>query len=74
MNDERYIPVEAVAECFQVEVRWLERVCELDLIPHVRRDPVLEVEAGELERVARIVRLHFHQGVELSVVELLLPR
>ena len=72
MSEERYVTLEAVAECFQVELHWLEEVCELDLVPHVRRERALSVEAIQLERVARIIRLHFHLGIELSALEVLL--
>jgi hypothetical protein len=47
-------------------------VCELRLVRAVHERGAWRVEVTELDRVARIVRLCVHQGVELEFVSVLI--
>ncbi len=62
----KHLTAQAVAECFEVEVRWVEEVCAIGLLGDdvvVEREITISVE--KLDLVARIVRLH-RQGVQLE--------
>lgn len=72
MNGAHLLTLEVVAECFDVRVDWLALVCELRLVRAVHERGAWRVEVTELERVARIVRLCVHQGVELEFVSVLI--
>lgn len=67
------LTLEVVATCFDVQVAWLVEVCETGLVHAVLgADGDWRVEVDDLPRIARIVRLCVHQGVQLDVVELLI--
>ena len=70
--EERFLSLQVVADCFEVRVAWLEEVYETGLLgPAVRRKETVELAASELDLVAQIIRLHFHQGVDLQGIALL---
>jgi len=71
----RWVTVDAVARCYTVKVEWVLEVVATGLLGHsVERSGALTITADQLERVAKIVQLHFHHGVELSGVHILLTR
>ncbi|MCB9916071.1 MAG: hypothetical protein H6828_13155 [Planctomycetes bacterium] len=73
LHGEGYLTIEAIAECFHVDVAVVRESYELGLFGEVAESEgrvVLHVR--ELERVATIVRWHVHLGVELTSVALLL--
>ena len=73
VRGELYLTLDLVAACYSVEIRWLEQVTELGLLSTAERvEGALAIAARELDRVARIVRWHFHQGIDLGVVAVLL--
>ena len=80
--EERYLSLQVVADCFEVRVAWLEEVYEIGLLgpaarragPAARRAETVELAASELDLVAQIIRLHFHQGVDLQGIALLFAR
>ncbi len=69
----RWVTVETVARCYTVQVEWVQQVVELGLVGRCEeREGSVTMPAAQLERVAKIVQLHFYQGLELSVVSVLL--
>ena len=73
LEGELYLTLEAVAHCYQVEVTWLREAYELGLLGRGRRiDGGVAIAAARLDRVATIFRLHFHQGVNLPGIALVL--
>jgi MerR HTH family regulatory protein len=71
----RWITVEAVAQCYTVQVEWVREVVSTGLLGEsVERSGTLAITAAQLERVAKIVQLHFHLGVDLTGIEILLSR
>ena len=73
IEGELYVTLEIVADCYRVESAWLRRVYELGLLGQGRvRDTQLVISARRLDRVARIVQLHFHHGVSLELLDAVL--
>ena len=71
-GEERFLTLEVVAAWFEVRVTWLEEVYEAGLLgAGARRRETIELAASELDRVARIIRLHHYEGVDLSGIALL---
>lgn len=68
-----HLSLRTVAQVYNVQVDWLEEVFELGLLgsgEHVGGG--VTVAATQLDRVARIVRLHFYDGVNLESIGVLL--
>jgi hypothetical protein len=75
IRGEVYVTLEAAADCYRVEARWLERLHEEGLLARAERvEGALALPASELDRLAAILRWHRHLGVELEVVRALLVR
>jgi len=73
LHGESWIAIETVAETFACEVSLVRQVYELGLLgPGEQVDQALFVRTAMLDRVAIIVRMHVHQGLELSAIEVLL--
>jgi hypothetical protein len=67
IRGELHLTLEAVAECYRVEVAWLREVHGFGLLgPGASAGDSTAIPARQLDRVARIVRLHFHHGLDLS--------
>jgi hypothetical protein len=70
-----HLSLTTVAHCYEVQTAWLEAVYEQGLLRHAQVvETSVLIEASDLDRVARIVRLHFHHGVDLAGIEVLLDR
>ncbi len=68
----RFVSLVTVAECFQVEVRWIEQVYEFGLLgAGHQEDDQLSIAAEHLQRVADVLRLT-RQGVNLEGIALIL--
>lgn len=73
IRGEVFLSLEEVASCYQVELSFLREVYEMGLIgPGELAEGRLAIPARELDRVAEILRLHFHQGVNLAGIALFL--
>lgn len=73
IDGQLYLHLEVVAECYHVEVTWLREVYELGLLGDGRRvEATIAIPVVSLDRVARIIRMHFHYGQDLGSLELLL--
>ncbi len=78
-EQERLLSLEVVAETFEVRSSWLAEVYELGLIgpsahAGTRRGESIVFAVSDLDRVAHIIRLHFHQGVDLQSIVLSFAR
>lgn len=73
IRGELFLPLEEVASCYQVDLAFLREVYDMGLIgPGELARGRLAIPARELDRVAEILRLFFHQGVNLAGIALLL--
>lgn len=62
-----YLTLETVAECYRVEVEWIEEAYDLGLLgPGERVGASTAVAAAALDRMGRIVRLHRQLGINLA--------
>ena len=68
---ELVLSLETVAAFYRVELTVLREACELGLIGALGAADV-GIAASRLDRVAEIVRLHVHHGIELGALLLLL--
>ena len=67
IRGERYITLDAAAECYQCEVTWVEQVYAFGLLG--RGEPVgagVAIRTSMLDRLARLVALCRYQGLELD--------
>jgi len=68
-----HVSLQAVARCFDVRISWVEEIYEQGLLGSCQRvDNRVAIAAAELDRVARIVRLHFCQGIDLAGIVFLM--
>lgn len=69
----RYVSLRTVAECYDVEIAWVEEVYEFGLLGEGQ---TIEGEAAitddMLERVAEIRRLQIQHGVNLPGIAIIL--
>ena len=73
IHGEVHLTLATVADCFAVEVAWVERVYALGLLgPGERVDGTVAVAAELLDRVAEVLRLSRYHGVALETVEIFL--
>jgi hypothetical protein len=73
MNEPRWISVEAVARCYDVELDWLLLVVDSGALRGVQqRDNQLRIAENELDRIAAAVRWHRHLALEMEVVTAML--
>lgn len=73
IDGEVHLALDIVAECYHVEVDWLQKVYREGLLgPGHQREHTVVIAAARLDRVAQIVRLHFHYGIDLEAVSILL--
>ena len=69
IRGELFVTLEMAAECYHVEVTWLEEVERQGLLgPAVRVGDSRAFPAAELDRIAAILRWHRYHGVELETV------
>jgi len=68
-----YLSLERVADCYQVELTWIEEIRARGLLGEVlvvEGSPALAAE--DLDRLAAILRWHRHHGLDLELVAALL--
>lgn len=69
VDDELYLSLEVVAELYEVRVFWLHEVYDLGLLGEgVDADSSVCIAAFQLDRVARIVRLHRVLGFDAETI------
>jgi len=74
IDGELYLALETVADVYQVQVTWLERVYEFGLLgTGVQMEHSLGIAAVQLDRVATIVRLREVVGSDVESISLALP-
>jgi hypothetical protein len=73
IHDETYLTLDAVAECYECEIEWIERIYALGLLGRGEQvEGRTAIPSRMLERVAQIRRLCHHHGIDPAVVDLLL--
>ena len=73
LHGELFVTLETAAECYHVELRWIEEVYAQGLIGRGERvASSIAVPSAALDRLATIVRWHRHHGLELETVMALL--
>ncbi len=73
LHGETYVSIATVAECYEVELAWIEEVYTLGLLgPGERVERLLVVSVSMLDRVALILRLERQQGINLPGIARLL--
>ena len=73
IDDEAYLTLEAISECYECEVSWLREAYEFGLLGGGRiysGTVVLSVKV--LDRVAEVVRLGRYQGLSFDAIFVLL--
>lgn len=69
LDGEAFVTVEVAAECYHVEVRWLEDVCARGYLCRLERiGGALALPVSELDRLAALLRWHRHHGLDLDTV------
>lgn len=73
VRGETYLTLETAARCYSLEVSWVRQVYELGLLGEGEPSGGdIAIPAPMLDRLARVVHLARHLGVELELVSLLL--
>ncbi len=73
IRGETYITLESVAECFEFELNWVRRVCDLGLVgPTEPVAKTLAIPTRMLDRIAEIRRLELQYGFDLELIEIFL--
>ena len=73
IRGETYLTLDAVAECYECEVTWVEEIYALGLLgsgEHI--EGLTAIPSRMLERVAQIRRLCHYHGIDPTMVDLLL--
>ena len=68
-----YVTLSEAAECYHVEVRWVEEVYEYGLLGTGEQvEEQIAIPTEMLDRLAEIQRLHNQQGVNLPGIAIIL--
>ena len=69
IGGELHLTLQAVAECYRVEVAWLQDAYDLGMLGRGRRQgETIVIAARMLDRVAEIVRLHVYYSLDLNAI------
>jgi len=72
-TSETFLALETIAGCYGVEVRLIRTLYARGLFgPGEPRGEDVALPTRRLDRVAEVLRLHVHVGVDLTTLELLL--
>jgi hypothetical protein len=73
IRGEAFVTLAAAAECYRVEVRWIELVYAEGLLGVGERvGGSIALPAAGLDRLAAILRWHRHHGLDLDALHALL--
>lgn len=73
LHGELFVTLETAAECYRVELRWIEEVHDAGLLARAERvGGSLAVPVRDLDRLAAVLRWHRHHGLDLETVLALL--
>ena len=73
VGGESFVTLETAAACFHVEASWVREVYESGLLgPAERVGDELAIATALLDRLATIQRLHWHWGLDLAAIELVI--
>jgi hypothetical protein len=69
IRGEAFVTLETAAECYQVEMRWIEEIYRHGFLGRGERvGSSFAVPAAELDRLAAVVRWHHHHGFDLDAL------
>ena len=72
IRGEAYVTLRAAAECFAVEVAWVEEVHAHGLLgPAEPAEGELAIAARMLDRLADVLRFHRYHGLDLERIALI---
>jgi hypothetical protein len=73
IEGETYLTFEAISQCYQCEIRWLQEVYETGLFGGgLIYEGTVVFHVTVLDRVAEVVRLNRYQGLGLDAIVVLL--
>ena len=71
VHGEVYIALESIAECYEVEISFVRECYEHGFLGRgVKVERSIAIPAARLDRVAEVVRLHRHMGLDFDAIEL----
>lgn len=71
IRGETYLTLDIVAECYECEIEWVERIYHLGLLGSGETvEGRTAIQARMLERLAEIVRLCRYHGIDPTLVDL----
>ena len=69
IGGELHLSLQAVADCYRVEVAWLQDAYDLGMLGRGRlQDETVVIAAHMLDRAAEIVRLHVYYRLDLNAI------
>lgn len=72
IHEETYLTLDVIAECYECEIEWIERVYAMGLLGAGEQiEGRTAIPARMLERVAQLRGLCHHQGLDPSLVDVL---
>ena len=73
IEEESYLSLDGISECYQCQVAWLQEAYELGLFGSGREHAGrLVLSVTILDRVAEVIRLHRYEGLGLDAIVILL--
>lgn len=73
IEEQSYLSLDGISECYECEVSWLQEVYDLGLLGSGREHAGrIVLSVAILDRVAEVIRLNFHEGLPLDVIVVLL--
>lgn len=71
IRGQAFVTLETAAECYRVELRWVEQLHAEGLLVGERVGSSLAFPVAELDRLAAILRWHRYHGLELDTLRAL---
>ena len=73
LHGEVFVTFATAAECFRVELRFIEAVYATGLLgPGERIGDTIALAGADMDRLAEILRWHRHHGLDLEALTVLL--
>lgn len=73
IRGEAFVTLATVAECFHVQSTWVREVYDAGLLGRGERvGDELAIAVVELDRMAKVERLHRHYGLDLATIEIVI--
>ncbi len=73
IDGDLYLTLEAIAQCYRVEVAWLRRAYDAGVLgPGRQHERTVLLAARRLDRVAAVVRLSLYYSLDLEAMAALI--